>query len=151
MQGPVFCLGDLFDTWNNEEAVIDDAFRLLDRVNRVIAGNHDLPNREGKVSSLQLIHHALPSPKVILAQVDQVGFDFWEDTEHLVMFVPHHALQSMFEAALIEAEPFAMTQRYPHKILCLHCNYDFGFELTDSTLNLTQANAKILLNTSATS
>jgi len=51
-----FCLGDLFDQYSNDEAVIKQAMELIQHTDIVLAGNHDISNRKDKVSSLELLH-----------------------------------------------------------------------------------------------
>lgn len=134
------CLGDLFDTTSNDEAVIREAHEILRTVDFILAGNHDLPNREGKVSSLELLSDVTASGKgkvinaPFIASVQQYGE---------LVFVPHKVTQEMFIASLQQAlDEFA-----EGKVLCLHCNYDNAFAASsESTLNLPREMAKQLLD-----
>lgn len=151
VEGPLFHLGDLLDTASNDEVVIADTLQLMPYFTRVMAGNHDLANRQDKMSSFELIDHVLDtmdeSYRIVRARVDQSGFDHWSDGEHLVVMVPHHGTQELFLGALTAAEDFInMDQgKHRHKLLLLHCNYDLGYEMTDSTLNLPREVASGLL------
>jgi hypothetical protein len=142
---PVYCLGDLFDTESNDEAVILQGMAVVNGIDGVIAGNHDCPNREGRKSSLQLIQSVYPD-KVISGEVGEPGFDFRWENEASVYFVPHMATQQLFDQSLEEVKASTVSQ---HKvvptILCLHCNYDSGFADNDASLNLTRAKAEELL------
>lgn len=143
---PVYCLGDLFDTESNDERVIQHGYRVAQQCEKVLAGNHDLPNREGKLSSLQLIAGMLEEDQVVLGSVDEPGFQVdAHDLAH-VYLVPHMATQALFDQSLQEVHDFAGREvKDRPKILCLHCNYNSGFIQNDASLNLTTAQADWLL------
>lgn len=147
---PLFCLGDLFDTDTNSEADILAGYMLAQNCTGVLAGNHDLPNREGKLSSLQLLKEMIPqdcnSGKIHSNDATHEAQVFIEDTdEALLVFVPHTATQQQFERALQLARDTAMDNDGA-RILCLHCNFDNGFaEGHDISLNLTRQRAQELL------
>jgi hypothetical protein len=115
-----------------------------------MAGNHDLPNREGKLGSLQLLADMLPgdcderSP-IVLGSVSQPGFDFVGDCGAYVYLVPHMATQELFDISLDEVTDFV--GRDETSILCLHCNYNSGLIHNDASLNLTAERAEKLLET----
>jgi len=50
-----YCLGDLFDKFSNSEKVIKRAGKLLNEIDFVLAGNHDISNVVGRISSLHLL------------------------------------------------------------------------------------------------
>lgn len=137
----VFCLGDLFDTEENDEATILEGLTVAQRCSAVLAGNHDLPNRAGKLSSLQLIDQAVPG-KIIVGSVDEPGFDFRDTDEGRIYFVPHMATQELFEQSLAEAAAHA-SKEGSAAALCLHCNYENG--LVHNGLMLSRQWAEALL------
>ena len=145
--GPKFCLGDLFDSDTNNEAVIAQGADILKSGVNVLAGNHDLPNREGKLSSLQLLAHAvtksavsgdvyLPAQFVQSVRIARTN----------IYLVPHQISQEVFEQVLQETKEKAKGRSQTESaILCLHCNYDNPYEHTDASLNLTPEQAEDLL------
>lgn len=143
--GPVFCLGDLFDTDSNSEASILQGADVVMRCTAVLGGNHDLPNREGKLSSLQLLDSVVPG-KIVCGSTDEPGFMFHQTQEAVVYMVPHMATQDLFDLSLTEAAAHADSLTGEPKILCLHCNYNSGLIHNDASLNLTKEKADALLS-----
>jgi DNA repair exonuclease SbcCD nuclease subunit len=141
------CLGDLYDTTSNDEKAILQGFAITQKCDKVLAGNHDLPNREGKLSSLQLLSLIAPEGRVILGSVSEPGFDVsvYEDEGVAVFFVPHMATQELFDQSLAEVADFKTREYQGKSILCLHCNYNSGFIQNDASLNLSEAQAVDLL------
>jgi DNA repair exonuclease SbcCD nuclease subunit len=143
----LFCLGDLFDTDTNDEATILQGAEIIKRCTMVLGGNHDLPNREGKLSSLQLLDQVIPH-KIVCGSTDEPGFG--RGINPAVYFVPHMATQELFEQSLGEARADADSLKgaYPGSalILCLHCNYNSGLIHNDASLNLTREKADELLS-----
>lgn len=141
-----YCLGDLFDTESNDERSILDGWQIASRCQRVLAGNHDLPNREGKVSSLQMIAEMMEYGRVVLGATDEHGYRFTSEPEAVVIMVPHVATQELFDKSLNEAwKHAARCTRDRAIILCLHCNYNSGLIHNDASLNLTSYQAEWLL------
>ncbi|WP_019865195.1 metallophosphoesterase [Methylovulum miyakonense] len=138
------CLGDLFDTTDNEEAVIAQGASIAGRCALVLSGNHDLANRDGKMSSLELIGHLSPDSSVALADSTSDYFVV-EFPEANVIVVPHKRTQTLFDLTLQEIG--LHVRRIPTKvnILVLHCNYESPFATDDSSLNLTRDIAGLLL------
>lgn len=143
-QEPVVCLGDLFDTASNEEAVVIQGYKIASQCFAVLAGNHDSTNRENKVSSLNLIESILDDNSKCDTCIVRVNtsacFTFGK---HTLVLVPHTLTQTQFESALSEAERI----KGENLILCLHCNYDSPHDLDESSLNLSEKRAERLLET----
>jgi DNA repair exonuclease SbcCD nuclease subunit len=151
---PVFCLGDVFDVESNDESVIAQAAHLLVSCQWVLGGNHDLPNRSSKLSSLQLLEQVSRVQVVAPAQgeegIAQPALGYALTAEAAVYGVPHCATQALFEEAL--ARVVNLAQRYQAgttvpRILCLHCNYASSFADQETSLNLTREWATQLLET----
>lgn len=142
------CLGDLFDTATNEEAVIAQGLALADRVDIILGGNHDSTNRDSKLSSLELIEAALVEGYRLQIVNDPTTDKYsliWHEGEALLCFVSHKRSQELFEETLRSLKAEDLGDAPDPKILCLHCNYDSGFADNDSTLNLTREMAGRLL------
>lgn len=152
-----FMLGDLFDEYSNNEAVIEQGADVARRCRLVLGGNHDIRNRADVVSSLQLLasvtshngcHFGLPNLSDPEAYDDGVGV-MTIGNNWAVSFVPHQMSQADFIAAL-DAACEVPTGSGIGNILLLHCNYDTDFgQITDdgATLNLSREHAEKLLET----
>jgi DNA repair exonuclease SbcCD nuclease subunit len=134
--GPSVCLGDLFDTTDNEEADIALGNSIVANTHYVLAGNHDLPNREGKLSSLELIKQVNGDPgnRIVVGNPTTVTLQGYK-----LALVPHQPTQERFEECL------AAVAAVGGDVLCLHCNYESGFVGNDYTLNLSREQAEFLL------
>ncbi|WP_299310645.1 metallophosphoesterase [uncultured Halomonas sp.] len=130
----VVCLGDLFDRAHNKEEVILRAAKAVEHTDYILAGNHDLINREGAISSLNLLKEICPSKVVLDPMTVTSGV-------HL-HFVPHHRTQAEFDQALDVA--FSQVNGGKHFLL-LHCNFDSPYADKEQDLNLTGAQAERLL------
>lgn len=130
-KGLVFHLGDLFDTCGNQESDLLDGFVLADTCDIVLAGNHDLANRDSKLSSLELLSRFA----IRAGFIQNVPWECAAD----VCFVPHQRTQQDFEDALRSAS------KTGRKVLATHCNYNSPFATSDSTLNLSRELAEELL------
>lgn len=141
------CLGDLFDTESNSEAVIKQGAYIASACNLVLAGNHDLPGREGKVSSLQLLSACLEGNNpIVLAPSESFTGTVTVFKEAILYTIPHVFTQGQFENALNTMERAARAAPHgPPRILCLHCNYDSPFIHNDASLNLDLRRAEELL------
>lgn len=147
------CLGDLFDTTANTEEVILQGSLIAERCKTVLSGNHDLPNHEGKLSSLQLLvelaggvgEDGSPWPAYIHPGSTNIGLVLTRDVA--TFLVPHKLTQALFDATL-EAAPAKVDEvavGARTKVLCLHCNYNSNFAVNESELNLTREQAEKLL------
>lgn len=136
------CLGDLFDTTENDEATIAHGATVASRCNLVLSGNHDLSNRDGRLSSLQLIGELVESSTVALADKDISHFCL-SKPEAILVAIPHKRTQQLFEETLRECVKERVDGR--PNVLLLHCNYNSGFDLDDATLNLSRQVAEDLL------
>lgn len=148
--GTVVCLGDLFDKTNNDEATLLQGRAVARYVDFLLAGNHDVANREGVVSTLhalaemaeddvELVEGAGCSPIRYIMPPQSVGGSHYfiestQDSTHY--FVPHHASQGAFIRTLHEVLDVALDTS-GHNYLYLHCNVNFTLaEDNDAVLNL---------------
>lgn len=139
---PVICVGDLFDKAFNPERILVQGYNVASRCKKTLAGNHDMSNREGTVTSLD----ALADMGVQICRTPNLTDPYFEADESIYM-VPHHASQEVFEQAMKNAAAHAAEHRQGvASYLFLHCNYDFDLAVEDSTLNLTQDLAKDLIS-----
>lgn len=152
--GFTICAGDLFDKYQNPEAVILQGLAVASNCTVTMAGNHDVCNDVNKVGSLQLLEQLLPQnldAEILITKFGRsdsflrhiCGIDF--------VFVPHHATQELFEQSLKDAEEWARQRRItrdvkPKAYLVLHCNYDSGFDVDQTALGLTRREAQALLD-----
>lgn len=149
VDGPIFVAGDLFDKGNNHERVIAQGIAVAQRAT-VLAGNHDSTNREGDVTSLQLVAEAVPG-RVIMAH--NIRSSRFAEPFPGVFAVPHHASQELFMQALQSASNAAAASPAPNKYLFVHCNRGIaGINETapDSTLVLSDEDEDTLLETFTT-
>lgn len=138
---PLICVGDLFDKAFNPERILVQGYNVASRCKKTLAGNHDMSNREGTVTSLD----ALADMGVQICRTPNLTDPYFEADESIYM-VPHHASQEVFEQAMKNAAAHAAEHRQGvASYLFLHCNYDFDLAVEDSTLNLTQDLAKDLI------
>ena len=134
--GNMICVGDLFDKAFNSEEVLLDGLDIASRCNYVLAGNHDLSNREGQITSIDFLSTLCES----VIKCGKLSEPFFYPTDDKLMFVPHHASQEVFENALKLAYEHADDGDY----LFLHCNYDAPFQTEDNILNLSEEMAHFL-------
>jgi len=138
---PLICVGDLFDRACNPESVIVQGYNIASRCWMTLAGNHDLLNREGTVTSLSALKE-MGAPVCAAPDLTSPYFDSFES----IYMVPHHASQEVFEVAMQNAAAHAATNRDGlASYLFLHCNYDFALAVDDNTLNLRAELAKELV------
>lgn len=143
---PLFCLGDLFDKAFNPERIIAQGINVASRCEITLSGNHDETNREGTITSLQVLEEA--GCRICRSDnLSEAFFDCFSDGAYQGLYmVPHHASQELFLAACQEAAEHAATHRDGlASVLLLHCNYNFGLAVTDNTLNLPEDFAEQLL------
>lgn len=140
----VVCAGDLFDQCQNPEQVIKQGAGLLWKTDFVLAGNHDMANREGVVGSLQLLDTWYRDKVIINKPGDYEAHEAQLDMVRL-SFVPHAISQELFEKGLDDAVS-AVQDCQTWRILVLHCNYSLGFEnVPETSLNLTEERLTELL------
>lgn len=143
---PKFCLGDLFDKAFNPERIIAQGIQVASSCISTLSGNHDETNREGTITSLQVVAEAGAS--VCRApNLSEAFFEAYTDGVFAgVYMVPHHASQELFLEACQKAADHAAVHRDGlASVLFLHCNYNFGLAVEDNTLNLPEEFAKQLL------
>jgi len=129
---PVLCNGDLFDKAFNPESVLVQGYNVASKCWMTVAGNHDMTNREGTVTSLD----ALKEMGVPVCAAPNLTDPYWDNHESIYI-VPHHASQAVFETAMHDAARHATETRDGlASYIFLHCNYQFGFACEDNTLNL---------------
>lgn len=137
------CLGDLFDSYSNNEETILQGYDVMRFTDVVLAGNHDVVPRAEKCSSLELLQKFTTG--VARLPYGDCGHLVYEIGNTDLFLVPHTATQDLFEKSLEEAANAAeKSERW--KILCLHCNYNLGHETTETTLNLSEERALELLS-----
>lgn len=158
-----FMLGDLFDEYSNDEAVIAEGAWIAQRCRAVLGGNHDVRNRADVKSSLQLLADLIETDahQIVLPNFDpdsQTGKDNYTggvsfyDLPHdwRVVAVPHQMSQAEYMGWVDFAESEAKLRPDLKHMLLLHCNYDTDFgQITDdgATLNLSRERAETLLET----
>lgn len=137
------CLGDLFDSYSNDEETILQGYDLMSFTDVVLAGNHDVIARAEKFSSLGLLQKFVSG--VAMLNYGDAGHATYEVGNTDLFFIPHTATQELFEQSLQGAEKEAEKSE-KWKVLCLHCNYNLGHETTETTLNLSEERALELLS-----
>lgn len=142
------CLGDLFDRFNNPEDVIWQGMKVTNRLDYVMAGNHDLINDRGRLGTLQLLHKGEPGPIQLTDFGEARGFVHQVASGVAFLFVPHHSTDELFHESLKAASDWVRSGQAIgcRTYLCLHCNYDSGFATDDTALSLTRKQAKDLLD-----
>jgi len=146
--GQTLCLGDLFDKSHNDEVTIMQGYKVASQCDLVLGGNHDVPNREGTVSSLEVVNEALRSKGNILTpcvgQSLYFNNKFNKNNAGRVFSVPHQSSQSLFDETIgiLLDEP---AEEDTLEIVILHCNYECGFADNEISLNLTSEAADQLL------
>lgn len=136
--------GDLFDSDSNDERVILQGFKVAEMCDVILAGNHDLPNREGKVSSLQLLDEmtgkdgTIVIPPMGRVHIEQGAAKCGTN----ITLIPHHATQQLFDEAIQQAVSNPIGG-----IVITHCNFDSERALhDDASLNITRKQAQALFD-----
>jgi DNA repair exonuclease SbcCD nuclease subunit len=145
----LLCLGDLFDSYSNPEAVISQGMQVVQSTDITLAGNHDVIADADKVGSLELIAEHYPD-KVVMAPFNKPYADGMTLGDVNVVAVPHVTTQELFEESLLMAIDLMTDEHVDHSIpsvLCLHCNYESPHDLTETSLNLTKEWVETLLIT----
>ena len=132
------CAGDMFDKESNDEATLLQAMKLMEVTDVVLAGNHDLPNREGKESTLRVLQKIYSDERIVLpAQTSDWG---WDKRDRLTL-LPHHGNQALFDKAIA-----GLIAESNEGVLVIHCNYDSERAThSDSSLNITKEQAAQLI------
>ena len=135
----VVCAGDLFDKESNSETTLLQAMQLMQYTDVVLSGNHDLPNREGKDSTLRVLQTIYGDERVCLAEKTS---DWGWDKRDRFTLLPHHGNQALFDLA-IEG---LITEPDNSGVLVTHCNYNSERAThSDSSLNMTKSQAEQLI------
>lgn len=143
-EGAKFCLGDFFDKESNPEEIILGAMDIARQTDVILAGNHDIPNRAGKASSLKLLEEVFPGKVLIADPEAPEGFSSKVEGT-LLCFAPHAMTQEAYDAIIADLVEEA-DQHSGTRILCLHCNYNLPEAfVSENVLNLTEAAALSLL------
>lgn len=136
--------GDLFDCDSNDERTILQGFKIAEMCDVILAGNHDLPNRDGKVSSLQLLDEmtgkdgTVVIPKMGLVHIEQGAAKCGTN----ITLIPHHPTQQLFDQAIEQAVANPIGG-----IVITHCNFDSERALhDDASLNITRKQVQKLLD-----
>lgn len=139
---PIILAGDLFHKAHNSEAVIARGLAAAELCTVVLAGNHDLSNRENTKSSLQLLADVPHlTERIVTTSIGSTMIfrDTIEDVD--ISFIPHHGSQDLFDDAVISAAAM-----WGGDIICLHCNVELGFaEGNNAALNLSREQIEALL------
>ncbi len=136
----VICAGDLFDKYSNPEDIVLQGASIVYNCHAVLAGNHDLSNRDDKTGSLELIEQMQEEVAIPLIEVGKAGYI--TDDSLPVAYIPHHSSQVLFDDAIDEW----CREGDDVEALFLHCNLDNSMtDGSDISLNLTTEQAKRLL------
>jgi len=138
------CLGDLFDTTENDEIIIAQGAEIASRCALVLSGNHDLANRDGRMSSLELVGTLAADSSIAIDDSSTDHFNTAHDDCNLTT-IPHKRTQELFDHALLAAGTTGVCGGAETRILLLHCNYTSGFATDEASLNLTKEQAALLL------
>lgn len=139
------CLGDFFDTTTNPEEAIIKAAKVAKWTDVILAGNHDLHNREGRESSLTLLDHFMPGKVVRNGMQETEGFVV--PLENASLFMAPHAINQASYDAVIDDLAKQADSADGYRILCLHCNWNLPEHfLNETTLNLSYQRAFELLS-----
>lgn len=138
------CLGDLFDTTENDEIIIAQGADIASRCALMLSGNHDLANRDGRMSSLELVG-TLAADSSIAIDDDSDSYFSTEHSDCSITTIPHKRTQELFDQTVGKASQSGTCKGLETRILLLHCNYASGFATDEASLNLTKEQAALLL------
>ena len=138
------CLGDLYDTYSNDEKTIKQGMGIMALCRIVLAGNHDVVSRSDKLGSLELADHLGMHGIAINPYGEASVFsEVFGDTEFVLL--PHVADQEMFVTTLKTLLESGRSAK--HKVLLLHCNVANDMVAgSDGALNLDLDLARQLLS-----
>ena len=122
---PNLCAGDLFDRAYNCEEILNQGFDIVKNCDIVLGGNHDVPNKEGRLCSLGFLHQI--DPQVVAISPDPSSPTYFAYTHENTEFVlvPHCLTQEIFVKSLENAA--ASVKEAKNRVLILHCNVGDGF------------------------
>lgn len=142
----VLCLGDLFDKSHNSEVIIMQGLQVSQLCDVVLGGNHDVPNREDTVSSLEIVKEAnLEIGNLVVPIVGETLFGIFNYKDVDVIAVPHQSSQELFDEVLEQVIKHEGTDD-KLEIVIMHCNYECGYADNEISLNLTSEMADKLLD-----
>ena len=135
-------VGDFFDKTHNDETTI---FRAITQADdyflAILAGNHDIENKKGSLSSFQFMDLTIEDNPIHMSYAENLSEPFFSEftlcPEVCVIMVPHHLSQELFEKALEAAAKRAAQLKPTKAILVAHCNYGESGGKSDSDLYLT--------------
>jgi len=139
----VVCVGDLFDKSHNRENILLQGLSIAKKCDLILAGNHDLANRENTKTSIEVIKAYFDS--VVSARVNETLYEFYEeggDESFEFAIIPHHSSQDLFDSAIEQT----LTSNKSGDLIFLHCNFNSPFATNDSSLNLSIEQSEQLLN-----
>lgn len=139
----VSCLGDIVDTHDNDAQTVLQAHTLMQEVDLLLSGNHDVHNDAKSVGTIDILQELHPE-NVIRAKFDECRIEVEDTGDELVISIPYLSSKALFESALVKAQDAASGESRPC-LLFLHCNYDSGYADQDTELNLTSKQALRLL------
>jgi DNA repair exonuclease SbcCD nuclease subunit len=140
-------LGDLFDKARNTDEVLVQGNNVASNCAAVLAGNHDLVNRDGAETSLSLLAKQRRASRLNLVLPNYSrpeAFHLMEDDGTQVIGVPYQPTQGAFLQALEHAKEVC-SPAFSRHVLCLHCDYELGFEAPETVNILTRGAAEGLL------
>ena len=148
--GKVVCLGDLFDNYSNTEDIILTGRSIASMCDIVLGGNHDVTQDATKTGSLELVAKTIntTATQIVLPRFNEVvvSSHYYEEDNCVLVSVPHHSTQGLFEDALASSISYPTEFQECTSILLLHCNYESPHELTETSLNLSEGQAEQLLS-----
>lgn len=147
------CGGDLFDKSHNDEVTIMGGLMIARECDVIIGGNHDVPNREGTVCSLEVVAQACNDGTIVepmmgeaLHAIHRLSCDEFADGIGVqVITIPHQSSQELFDEVVDQACNHKADDGLL-EIVLMHCNYECGFADNEISLNLTSAQADKLLD-----
>ena len=138
--------GDLFHKHSNPESIVLQGIEVASHCDYILAGNHDVINIKGSVSSLDVVAASKtgvlknPDPSTPMVSVVLLDPCALDGSGTYLYAVPHCFTQEIFEHSIRAAAERA-GRAIGYKILLLHCNVGTGFghlESDSTTLWLTE-------------
>ena len=137
------CLGDIVDRYDNDAQTVMQAHQLMQNVDLLLSGNHDVHNDASAVGTIDILQEIHPD-NIIRAKFDENRVEVEDTGDELVVSIPYLSSKERFESALVSAMDKAAGEARPC-LLLLHCNYDSGYAEKDTELNLSSKTALNLL------
>jgi DNA repair exonuclease SbcCD nuclease subunit len=131
----VYCLGDLFDTYWSDATTVKQGLEIVQHVDICLIGNHDFSQRSNAKSALEFCFEVEERKwddpaKASVCSLPAEGF--------FVQYINHKMTQTLFDESIDKV-------RAVGGLLLLHCNYNSDFASDEASLNLTEAQAELLL------